>query len=200
MATPRNQTKAETTKMDRRVPCEHEHDFILVLDGITEITRTIEDALFQAGCDDATISSRSGRVFLSFTRGSPSLLDAILSAIRDVEAAEIGATILRVDDCNLVTQAEIARKIGRSRQVVHQFISGVRGPGGFPPPSCHIADEASLWRWSEVAYWLWQNGMLEENALRDAQDLETVNSVLEFNRLKRLDPASVDRVLADLKK
>jgi hypothetical protein len=200
MAKPRKQTKAETTKMDRRVPCEHEHDFILVLDGITEITRAFEDALFQAGCDDATISSRSGRVFLSFTRSSPSLLDAILSAIRDVEAAEIGATILRVDDCNLVTQAEIARKIGRSRQVVHQFISGERGPGGFPPPSCHIADEAPLWRWCEVAYWLWQNGMLKENVLRDAQDLEMVNSVLEFNRLKRLDPASVDRVLADLKK
>jgi hypothetical protein len=199
MAKDRKPTKAETSKMDHRVPCESEHDFILVLDGITEITSGMEDALFEAGCDDATISSRSGRVFLSFTRTSPSLMEAILGAMRDVEQAQIGATILRVDDCNLVTQAEIARKIGRSRQVVHQFIRGERGPGGFPPPSCNITDEAPLWRWCEVAQWLWQNGMLKENTLRDAQDLETINSVLEFKRLQRLNPASVDRVLADLK-
>jgi hypothetical protein len=199
MANNQNPTKVEATKMDHRVPCESEHDFILVLDGVTAITREIEDALFEAGCDDATISSRSGRLFVSFTRTGPSLLEAILSAIQDVEKAQIGAIILRVDDCNLVTQAEIARKIGRSRQVVHQFISGERGPGGFPPPSCHIVDEAPLWRWCEVAYWLWQNGMLKENALRDAQDLEMVNAALEINRLRRLDPTGVERILTDLK-
>ncbi len=185
--------------MAEKIPCEYEHDFILVLDGITEVTPKMEDALFEAGCDDGTISSRSGRVFIRFTRTAPSLLEAILSAMQDVDKAQIGVTILRVDDCNLVTQAEIARKINRSRQVVHQFITGSRGPGGFPPPSCHIVDETPLWKWCEVAYWLWQNGMLKENALRDAQDIEAINSVLEFERVKRLQPAAVDRVLADLK-
>jgi len=186
--------------MDDRIPCEHEHEFVLVLDEITEVTREMEDRLFETGCDDATISSRSGRVFLSFRREAASMKDAILSAIRDVKKAEIGAKILRVDDCNLVTQSEIARKIGRKRQVIHQFITGSRGPGGFPPPSCHITDEAPLWRWCEVAHWFWQNGMIKENALRSAQDIELINSVIEFYRLQQINPAAVDRVLADLKR
>lgn len=51
------------------IPCEHEHDFVLALTGVSELSQEQEDALFEAGCDDATISIRSGRVFLSFSRG-----------------------------------------------------------------------------------------------------------------------------------
>lgn len=38
--------------------CESEHDFTLVLYGISELTREVVDALYEAGCDDATIASR----------------------------------------------------------------------------------------------------------------------------------------------
>jgi hypothetical protein len=72
-------------------PCESEHDFVLVLDGIREVTSKVEDALFAAGCDDATISVRSGRVFLAFTRSAPSIGQAIVGAIRDVRKAGLGS-------------------------------------------------------------------------------------------------------------
>ena len=104
-----------------RTECEREHDFALVLSGMTELTPEVQDALFEAGCDDATISVRAGRVYLTFSRNSRSLKDAILTAIQDVKNARVGADVLRVDVCNLVTQADIARKIGRSRQT--PFIS-----------------------------------------------------------------------------
>jgi len=113
---------------------EAEHDFTLVLTGFTRLTERVENALYEAGCDDATLSMRCGRPYLTFSRVAPSLKEAILSAIRDVRKAGIGADVLRVDDCSLVTQADIARKIGRSRQLVHQYITGTRGPGAFPPP------------------------------------------------------------------
>jgi hypothetical protein len=184
--------------MDHRTPCEHEHDFVLVLTGVNELTPEMEDALFEAGCDDATISVRSGRIFLTFTRESVSIRNAILSAIRNVRDAAIGADVLRVDDCNLVTQADIARKIGRHRQVVHQFITGTRGPGGFPAPSCQIDDSSVLWRWCEVAHWLWQNGMLKENALRAAEDVDTINSVLDFVHKKHVDPSFVEEFFSEL--
>ena len=124
--------------------------------------------------------------------------DAIRSAIQDVRRANIGATILRVDDCNLITQSEIARKINRTRQQVHQYITGERGRGGFPPPTCHIADKAPLWRWCEVAYWFWQNGIIKESALRDAQTIEAINSVLEFALQKHADPDLINELLTDL--
>jgi len=183
--------------MEPRNPCEGEHDFVLVLTGITELTNAAEDALFEAGCNDATISIRSGRVFLTFSRAAASLREAIVSAIQDVRKARIGAEVLRVDDCNLVTQAEIARKIGRERQVVHQFVSGSRGPRGFPAPSCHISDGVPLWRWCEVAHWLWQNGMLTENALRAAEDVDMINGMLEFAHQRRLHPDFIDQFFPD---
>lgn len=65
--------------------------FTLVLDGVTELTRQIEDALYEAGCTDALLGSCNGVVFLDFDREAKCLEDAVLSAIAAVEAAGIGA-------------------------------------------------------------------------------------------------------------
>ncbi|SRR6266851_3005572 len=173
---------------------EREHDFALVLTGITEVTSEMEDALFEAGCDDATLSVRFGRVYLTFTRTAPTLKDAILSAIRDVKKARVGADVLRVDNCDLVTQADIARRVGRSRQLVHQYITGERGPGGFPPPVCHVSDESPLWTWCEVAYWLWQNDMIKEDVVLEAQHIAIINAVLELHHQKQLAPDLINEV------
>jgi hypothetical protein len=191
--TPR--TKKRVTEMEPRKACEREHDFALVLTGITELTPEAEDALFEAGCDDATLSVRSGRVFLIFSRAAPSLGEAVLSAIRDVKKANIGADVLRVDVCDLVSQSDIARKIGRSRQLVHQYANGDCGPGGFPPPASYVAYETPLWYWSEVAAWLRQNRMIKEDVLREAQEGAVINSVLELQYYRRLDPALTEEVL-----
>ncbi len=169
-------------------PCECEHDFTLVLTGITDLSDEVVNALVAAGCDDGTISMRSGRPFITFSRTARSLKDAILGAVDNVRKAGVGADVLRVDYCNLVTQSDIARKIGRSRQLVHQYTLGLRGPGGFPPPVCEIADHQFLWYWCEVAYWLWENNMVKEDVLRDAQEVDVINSVLELEHQRRIQP------------
>lgn len=74
--------------------CAREHEFVLVLSGVTEIGPRVMDGLFEAGCDDATPSLRFGRVYLTFTRMAPSLGEAILSAIGDVKKAGIDAVWL----------------------------------------------------------------------------------------------------------
>jgi hypothetical protein len=180
-----------------RKACDREHDFTLVLTGIPDLTPEVQNALFEAGCDDATLSMRSGRPFLTFSRMAPTLMDAFLSSIRDVKKANIGAEVLRVDVCNLVTQAEIARNIGRPRQLVHQYMTGQRGPGNFPSPACNINDDANspLWYWCEVAYWLYENNMITEEVLEDAQATSLVNDVLELNRQKKFDPELTREVL-----
>ncbi len=174
-----------------------EHDFTLVLSGITELTPEVQDALFEAGCDDATLSMRCGRPFLTFSRTAPTLKDALFSAISDVKKANIGAEVLRIDCCNLVTQSEIAHKIGRTRQLVHQYVTSERGPGSFPPPACNVSDDADapLWYWCEVAHWLYQNNMITEEALRDARALSLINDVLELNYQKKIEPKLTKEVL-----
>ncbi len=195
MSTLSKRTGSEKAKF--KITAKREHDFTLVLSGISELTREVQDAFFEAGCDDATLSMRCGRPFLTFSRTAPSLKDAILSAISDVKKANIGAEVLRIDCCNLVTQSEIAHKIGRTRQLVHQYITGERGPGGFPPPACNVSDDgdAPLWYWCEVAYWLYQNNMITEEALRDARALSLINDVLELNYQKKIEPKLTKEVL-----
>ena len=49
-------------------PCDREYDFALIVGGVSELTPTVEDALFQAGCDDATVSMQHGRLYIEFSR------------------------------------------------------------------------------------------------------------------------------------
>jgi hypothetical protein len=203
MSNPSSQNKNKRTRKGTMNPkprseCGREHDFTLVLTDPVEMTREIQDALFVAGCDDATLSVRGGRAYLTFSRVAPTLKDAILSAIRDVKKADIGVGVLRVDVCNLVTQAEIAKKIGRSRQMVHQYITGARGPGNFPAPACNITDGIPLWFWCEVAYWLRQNDMISQDAATEAQEAALVNTVLEMQYHRRIDPTLCEEILKSL--
>ena len=175
-----------------------EYDFTLVLSGISDVTDEAADSLYDSGCDDATISVRGGRVYMTFSRRAASMKDAVLSAISNVAKAGIAADVLRIDVCNLVTQAEIARRSSRSRQLINQYISGARGPGGFPPPACNICDEAPLWYWCEVSYWLWENNMIKENVVREAEEIDMINSVLELKHQKKIKPELAQEVMRSI--
>jgi hypothetical protein len=134
-------------------------------------------------------------VYLTFTRTAPTLKAAILSAIRDVRKVKNGVDVLRIDHCDLVTQAEIARRINRSRQAVHQYITGERGPSGFPPPVCHMgAADGPLWFWCEVSEWLWQNHFIGDTAHQDILFLTVVNDVLDLRHKRHLDPGLVEEI------
>jgi hypothetical protein len=160
---------------------EPEHDFTLLLSGISELTPPIVDAVFEA-CEDATLGVSCGSPRLDFTRAAPTMKDAILSAIADVRGVGMGIDVLRIDCSYLVTQAEIARKIGKSRQMVHQYIRDIRGPGGFPPPARKGASDQPLWHWCDVAEWLCRNEMAPANLAGDAEAVETINCVLDYTR------------------
>jgi hypothetical protein len=63
------------------------YEFKLVLAGVPDVSDEQGDTLFAAGCDDGTIVSRDGEVFVRFSRESTSLEQAINSAAIDVERA-----------------------------------------------------------------------------------------------------------------
>lgn len=80
-----------------------------------------------------------------------SFADAVVKAIRDLEQVG-GVTVVRVEPDQLVWAAEIAERVGRSRQSVDQLVKAQRGPGGFPTPVSGNARNP-LWRWAEVEAW-----------------------------------------------
>jgi len=159
--------------------CEREYDFALALSGPTELTDDMADALFAAGCDDATPSVTYGRIWMEFSRTATSYKEAVLSAIRDVRKAGIGADVWQIDECNLVTQAEIARRIGKTPQYVQQLMSGKRGPKGFPPPVCHLSENTLLWQWCAVSFWLSENFFISPEISEQAEINYAINCVLE---------------------
>jgi hypothetical protein len=179
--------------------CEREFEFALVVGGVPELTRDVEDALFNAGCDDATLSIQYGQLYVEFSRSAKSIDEAILSAIRNVRDAKIGAEVLRVDECNLVTQSEIARRIGRSRQLVSQYISGVRGPGGFPPPEFYLGEGTPLWAWCAVSYWFSENDILRPEEGWNARVIAVINNQLEAEQYRESNPDLAEAISRELK-
>jgi hypothetical protein len=70
-----------------------EHDFALFLPDVHDIDDATMDAMYEAGCTDATAVLRAGRVRLWFGREAETRDDAIASAIRDVARAGFRAVI-----------------------------------------------------------------------------------------------------------
>jgi hypothetical protein len=172
-----------------------EYDFTLILSGIIDFTDEQVDSLIEAGCDDATVAQRSGRVYMTFSRNASSMIDAITSAIENIRKANIGAGVLRVDTCNLVTQSEIARRLGLSRQCTENYVNGKR-LSGFPAPGCNIIDGQPLYFWCEVAYWACQNSLLRPDANTEAQEIAILNNILELEHQKLIEPEVTARMLS----
>lgn len=129
----------------------NEYQFTLVTAGDLD-DEAIVDALFEAGCDDATLGSVDGVGYADFVRAGDSFGEAVRSAIQQVESVP-GLKVIRVEPDDLVTMSEIAERMGRTRESVRLLIRGTRGPGGFPAPVSHLKSRSRFWRWSDVAAW-----------------------------------------------
>ena len=72
------------------------HEFTLKIRGKTERSGTEHaDAIYVAGCDDATVFTTEDQVLVKFTRDAASLDGAIVSAVEQLTGA--GYVIVRVE-------------------------------------------------------------------------------------------------------
>ncbi len=140
------------------------------------------DALFEAGCDDATIGTgQHGRVALSFTREAASAFDAVVSAIADVKKAIPDARLVEATP-DLVGLTDIAEILGCSRQNIRKLVIGNKS--AFPSP---IHDgHSAIWHLAKVLPWFKAKGSykiddslvevsgatMQVNIARQMQDLE----------------------------
>jgi predicted transcriptional regulator len=131
------------------------HNFMLILDG--PIDEATSDLLFEVGLDDAAVTAFAGHPALDVDREAPTLLDAITSAVTQVESvADIH--VVRVEGEELVSQADIAERTGRSRQAVNHWIRRDAESSGFPAPAYGTSTRSPLWRWTDVQAWLEPDG------------------------------------------
>ena len=106
------------------------HHFTLIVDGADLQDEAVVDSLFESGCDDGLVGSVDDTQFIDFDREAPSLGDAVLSAVADVE---------RTDGVQVIHMAGVGL-----RQQRHWLDAGKRNRlqelAGLSPDST-IADE-----------------------------------------------------------
>lgn len=71
------------------------HHFTLIVDGADLQDNAVIDALFEAGCDDATVGRTDGIQYLDFDREAASRAEAIRSAVTDVQCVD-GVHVVRI--------------------------------------------------------------------------------------------------------
>src|SRR3990167_587472 len=160
---------------------KHEmYEFTLVLDGVDDQTDGLEDQLFEAQCDDALINFRNGTVYLDFSRKSTSIEESIISAIQAGERVAAGPKVISILPDDLVTEAEIAHRLKKTRQAVSLWVKKARRQENpFPNPVSGLSDKSPMWRWGEVVQWLHVHRLIKDKKILDsATFIEHANAVL----------------------
>lgn len=162
------------------------YNFTLIIEGADLQSDEAQDALFEAGGDDATFGVVDGVQFAEFDREAGSYGRALTSAIAAVQRAVKGARVVQVLD-DLVTIADIADRLGRSRESIRLLIAGKRGPGGFPAPVSSLRTRNRLWRWTDVVRWFATRyedefGSLLVESHEDPRITAMLNALLQYRR------------------
>jgi len=167
-----------------------EYNFTLVIDG--EVERNL-DELFEAGCGDATFGAVDGVHYAEFDREGKTLSGALASAIHAIESVD-SLRVLRVEPDDLVTRAEIAKRLHRTRESIRLLAAGRRRIGSFPAPASHIRQKNRLWRWSEVAAWAGD----DSPSVAQARVIAAWNAALELRSVAGNLPSEARPLIAAL--
>jgi predicted DNA-binding transcriptional regulator AlpA len=152
-------------------------EFTIVASGF-DPAGAYEDALFEAGCDDATISLQKGVLIIEFDREAVSFSRAVATACHNVGAA--GLKVERVEPDHLVHLSEIAERSNLSRQAIALYAKGERG-SDFPPPSVKVTSKNPLWDWCEVADWLYQKNYVSLEQCVQARIVKEANNHIDLS-------------------
>ena len=109
------------------------HHFTLIVDGPDLQSDVLINALFEAGCNDATVGRTEGIQFLDFDREAASLVVAILSAVNDVERVD-GVDVVEIVDADIPRVAVFAASVGRIREAMRILFTDKSGRVAFSYP------------------------------------------------------------------
>ncbi len=115
-----------------------------------EAIDAIADALFEAGCDDATVAIQNNVVVIEFDREARNFLHALAAAVHDVRNARL--QVLRVEPDEYASAAEIARRCAVSREAVRKWFQVHARTA--PAPVIAASTASPLYDWPSVLRWL----------------------------------------------
>jgi hypothetical protein len=135
--------------------------------------------------DDASLMGpdEDGSFLLEFDRRASSLPRALAAALDELTKALPDAIVLRVEEDDLATMADIAKRAGRTPESVRLLVGGRRGPGGFPPAAGRLDARTRVWRWADVAQWFEESLGESLPGTADSAFVLAFNDALEIRRL-----------------
>ena len=140
------------------------------------------DALYQASCDDALVSTGAiGYVGLSFTRSASNAKSAIESAIKAVKQAIPHAQLERAAP-DLLNLSELAFLFGFTKQNMRKYARGEAASINEDFPAPIVTGKTSYWRVEEIACWLNRQGVTDVS--RDK--LDTFLAIRSLNQANEL--------------
>lgn len=78
------------------------YHFTLIVEGSDMQDEVMINALFENGCDDGTVGRSDGVQFIVFDREAASPVEAVRSAINDIERTR-GLKVIRIADTDLIS-------------------------------------------------------------------------------------------------
>lgn len=152
------------------------HEFTVIASGFDPQNDDFVNRLFEAGCDDASISFQKGVAILSFDREAVTFSSAILSALKAVSSA--GGKVERVEPDHLVSLSDISERTGMSKAAISLYHKGERC-ADFPAPTARVTSSSPLWDWHEVAEWMWRKGTIQQEEVVRARIVKETNLFVE---------------------
>lgn len=146
------------------------------------------DALYVAGCDDATVGTGVlGYLGLNFIRESTSAQTAVETAIKNVKQAIPHAQLERAAP-DLLNLSELAFLFGFTKQNMRKYARGEITSVTEDFPSPVITGKTSYWHAAKIAQWLNEQGVVKisDGMLNTLLTLWSLNQAREF--LQRPDP------------
>jgi hypothetical protein len=139
------------------------------------------DALYEAGCDDASIGiGRKGYIGCDFSREATTIEEAVESAIRNVREAIPGAQLVNVGP-DWVGVSDIAAILECSRQNIRQLLETTDGTAPIPA----YIGKRDMWHFAEVLTWLRD----EKGRPIEPEMIEVATHAMQFNSEQQLQKA-----------
>lgn len=85
------------------------HHFTLIIEGPDMQEEAIINALFENGCDDGTIGRSGGIQFIVFDREAASFVEAVQSAVDDIECVS-GLKVVQINGVDIRETAKLIQK------------------------------------------------------------------------------------------
>ena len=166
------------------------YEFTLNVGGISihsnEDLIGVSKALYAGACEDAFVSSVDEAMYIEFEREAPSMQEALIRAIKDVESTVDYKLVVTSVDGDYVSLGEASLITGVKKSTLTKYKKGNFGGGNFPSPARKAAKKDPLWRLLDIAEWLYQKNKINKELLITAKTITVVNTALD-NRLFKAD-------------